>query len=57
VCRDFNAVCNVEERWSNSGSNVTHDIQHFSLFIDDNGLIDLPCAAVGICGSKGMALL
>jgi len=44
---DFNAVRNTEERRSHRGSNATHGIQYFSLFIDDNGLIDLP-----LCGRR-----
>ena len=41
VCVDFNAVRNVEERWSNRGNSVSHDIHYFNNFIDDTGLIDL----------------
>jgi len=47
VCGDFNVVRNIEERWSHKGSNGTHDILHFSHFIDENGLIDLP-----LCGRR-----
>jgi len=42
VCGDFNAVRRVEERQPNRGGTMSLDIQHFSRFIDDNGLIDLP---------------
>ena len=44
---DFNAVCCVEEKRSHKGSTSAHDIQHFGLFIDDNGLIYLP-----LCGCR-----
>jgi len=47
LCGDFNAVRNVEERWSKRGNNVAYDGNHFSNFIDDNGLIDLP-----LCGRR-----
>jgi exonuclease III len=47
VCGDFNAVRTVEERWSSRGNSSFLDIQHFSRFIDDNGLVDLP-----LCGRR-----
>lgn len=40
LCGDFNAVRCAEER-SLRGSVATHDIHHFSQFIDDNGLVDM----------------
>jgi len=47
VCGDFNAVRNVEETWSQRGISGTHDFHHFSHFIVDNGLVDLP-----LCGRR-----
>ena len=47
VCGDFYVVRNAEERWSQRGNSATHDFHHFSLFIDENGLIDLP-----LCGRR-----
>jgi len=47
VCGDFDVVRNMEERQSIRGSNISQDFQHFGLFIDDNGLIDLP-----LCGRR-----
>jgi len=44
---DFNAVRNVEERWSKRGNSAAYDVNYFSHFIDDNGLIDLP-----LCGRR-----
>lgn len=53
LCGDFNAVRNVEERWSQRGNNVYYDVQHFSQFIDDNGLIDLPLSGRHYTWFKG----
>jgi hypothetical protein len=47
VCGDFIVVQNMEERWSQRGLSVTNDFQHFSNFIDENGVIDLP-----LCGQR-----
>lgn len=42
VCGDFNAVRGREERKSVTGSGGVMDFAPFNLFIDDNGLVDLP---------------
>ena len=47
VCGDFNTVrCPEERRSLREGSNV-NDVQHFSMFIDDNDLVDL-----SLCGRR-----
>jgi len=47
VCGDFNAIRRPEERRPLRGAGLSQDLQHFSQFIDDNGLIDLP-----LCGRR-----
>ena len=47
LCGDFNAVRNVEERWSKRGNSAVYDVTHLSSFIDDNGLLNLP-----LCGRR-----
>jgi len=45
VCGDFNVVRCPEERRSLRGGANVNDFQHFSMFIEDNDLVDLP-----LCG-------
>ena len=47
VCGDFNVVRKAEERRSVRGLSSVQEFQHFNLFIDENGLIDLP-----LCGRR-----
>ena len=47
VCGDFNAIRRPEERRPLRGAVLAQDIQQFSHFIDENGLIDLP-----LCGRR-----
>ena len=47
VCGDFNAIRRLEERKPLRGTVSAQDVQQFSRFIDDNGLVDLP-----LCGRR-----
>jgi len=47
ICGDFNAVRSLEERRSVRGGGAALDSNHFNLFIEDNGLVDLP-----LCGRR-----
>jgi endonuclease/exonuclease/phosphatase family metal-dependent hydrolase len=47
VCGDFNAVRCQEERRSLRGGAIANDFQHFSVFIEDNDLVDSP-----LCGRR-----
>jgi hypothetical protein len=47
VCGDFNAVRCLEERMSLRGGAYVNDVHLFSMFIDDNDLLDLP-----LCGRR-----
>jgi hypothetical protein len=47
VCGDFNAVQCPEERMSLRGGAYVNDVHLFSMFIDNNDLLDLP-----LCGRR-----
>jgi hypothetical protein len=47
VCGYFNAVRCVEERRSLRGGGGVNDFHSFNVFVDENGLIDLP-----LCGRR-----
>ena len=53
VCGDFNAVRNLEVHRSLRGGNVVQVTPHFSMFIEDNRLIDLPLCSCRYTWFKG----
>ncbi|GAU35629.1 hypothetical protein TSUD_30470, partial [Trifolium subterraneum] len=53
VCGDFNAVKHIDERRSSRGGARSLDHIHFSRFIEDNNLIDLPLSGRKYTWFKG----
>lgn len=53
ACGDFNVVRKPEERRSVIGGGVSLDINAFNLFIEENGLIDLPLNGRSFTWYKG----